>query len=221
MLLCIDGFQVGVLAVGHLRQAAIARIIFLFVVPTFLVKLQETVELQDRAIGPQDGFLIGRSEVRGHLIENRALHLGSQSPLPDQFIELELVFIEIGFHLGRATEQVRRTNRLVRFLRVLRFRAIDAWFFGQVILAEIHFDQPPAAADRFTAERNAVRPHISDQTNRLAANIDTFIKLLRDLHCPAGAKSQFAAGFLLQGRSCEGRCRIAADRFLFDRRYGE
>ena len=75
MLLCIDGFQVGVLAFGHLRQTAIARIIFLFVVPTFLVKLQETVELQDRTIGSQDGFLIGRSEVRGHLIENRALHL--------------------------------------------------------------------------------------------------------------------------------------------------
>ena len=63
---------------------------------------------------------------------------------------------------------------------------------------------------------DAVGSHIGDQAHGLAADIDAFIKALRDLHGALGVEAQLAAGFLLQGRGLEGRGGIALDRLGFD-----
>ena len=59
---------------------------------------------------------------------------------------------------------------------------------------------------------HAVGTHISNEAGGLAADVDAFIKPLRDPHGVRGRKAELAARFLLQGRGGEGRLRVAARR---------
>ena len=107
------------------------------------------------------------------------------------------------------------------FLRILRLSAIDARLFGEIVVSEICLDETATAANGIAAEDDAVRPHIGDEADGLPTDIETFVELLRDLHCPAGAEAQLPAGFLLQCRCGERRGGIAANRLLLNGGDGE
>ena len=63
---------------------------------------------------------------------------------------------------------------------------------------------------------HAVGPHVGDETNRIAIQIDTLKQALRHLHRAIGGKAELAGGFLLQGGGRERRRRVAADLLLFN-----
>jgi hypothetical protein len=109
----------------------------------------------------------------------------------------------------------------VRFLRVLGFVLVAARRIGNVIAAIVTVDHPPDGANGFLRHVDTVGAHVSDETDRLAANIDAFIQPLRQSHGVGGREAELAAGFLLQGRGGEGRRRIAPRRLGFHRRDGE
>ena len=107
-----------------------------------------------------------------------------------------------------------RPDRLVRFLRVLGFAAIQIRTFRQCLGAEVARDDLAQFGDRIVADAHRIGTHIGDQTDRaFAADRHTFIQALRQAHGAAGGKSKFARRFLLQGRRGE-RWRWAALAFL-------
>ncbi len=108
------------------------------------------------------------------------------------------------------------TDGFVRFLRVLRLAGVDARRAGHIALAIALADDLARIGDAFGRHLHAIGTHIGDETDRLAADIDAFIKLLRDLHGALGREAELARGFLLQGRGDEGRRRVALDRLALD-----
>ena len=76
-------------------------------------------------------------------------------------------------------------------------------------------------ADCFRHHGDAVGPHIGDQTDGLAADIDALIEFLCRLHGARGGEAELARRFLLQRRRGEGRRRIALGRLGFHTRDGE
>ena len=121
----------------------------------------------------------------------------------------------------RAAEEIGRADRFVGFLGVLRGRLIDPRLIGQIFLAVLLADQLAAGIDRVLAERHTVGTHIADDADRLAAEIDTFIEALGDLHGLGRAETELARGFLLHGRGGEGRVGIALHRLTLDGGHGE
>src|SRR6185437_5616170 len=89
---------------------------------------------------------------------------------------------------------------------------------GPVLGAVILLDEASRRGDRLVGEGDAVGPHIGDEADRLAADIDALVEPLRQAHRPAGAEAELARGFLLQGRGGEGRLRVAADLLALDLR---
>src|SRR3546814_18103516 len=89
-------------------------------------------------------------------------------------------------------------------LCVLRLCLIDARRIRQVRLAEVAFDQPPGGADRLLAQGDAVGPHIGDQTDRLAADVDAPVQPLRHFNGARCAAAQLAAGSSEQRRVGKG-----------------
>ncbi len=102
------------------------------------------------------------------------------------------------------------------FLGVLRLGRVETCLFRQVTFTELFADGASRRIDRFRRHLHAVRTHIGDQTDGLAANVDALVKLLRDLHSARGREAEFGGGGLLQRGSGKGRCRVALDRFCLD-----
>ena len=63
---------------------------------------------------------------------------------------------------------------------------------------------------------DAVGSHIGNETDRLAADLDAFVKPLRDPHGLGRRKAQFARGFLLQRRGGEGRIGVTLGGLRLD-----
>src|ERR1700730_6673902 len=83
----------------------------------FLVETLIAVELDDAAgCSEQESVEI---EVNGRRVEDRRRHLRRHEPLPDQLVQLVLVFLEILPDVLWAARRIRRTDGLVRILRVL------------------------------------------------------------------------------------------------------
>ena len=78
------------------------------------------------------------------------------------------------------------------FLRVGGGGLVDARAVRQITIAETLADFTANRGQRLAAQLHTVGPHIGDQAGRLRADIHAFIKLLGDLHGPAGRKSQLA-----------------------------
>ena len=74
------------------------------------------------------------------------------------------VVVKLGFHLFRRVGDVRRSDRLVRFLRVFGFGFVFFRRFRQILVAEILDDDVAAGGDCFFGEVDGVGTHISDQT---------------------------------------------------------
>ena len=178
---------------------------------TFLIDRPVPVEHDNAAAGPQGHILRPVGDVDGRLVQFGRLHLAGDGALPDQIIETRLVVIEkITNGVGRP-RGVGRSDRLVRLLGVRGGGAVDPRRIGKVAVAKTLADLAAHAGDGLAAELNTVGPHVGDQAGGLAADIDAFIKPLRDLHCPAGRKAELSRGFLLQRRGGERRFRIFTD----------
>ena len=102
------------------------------------------------------------------------------------------------------------------FLGVLGPAFVDFGRLGKIGLAVLGGDESAALGDGFVRQSNAVGPHIADQSHRIAADVQPFIKPLRDPHGPRRAEPQLARRFLLQRRGRERRLRVAPDLFALD-----
>ena len=186
-----------------------ARVVVLAaVVAALIIKREEAREFDDLPGRAEHRLACSVAQVDAGAFEPRRGHLARQRTLPDQIVEArmiaaaDLVLAEIG-----------RTDRLVRFLRVLRFGLILARLVGNIAAVVAIGDRPPRGADRAAVHLNAVGTHVSDRA--------VLIEILRDPHRVAGRKAELARGFLLQGRCREGRRRIARQRLGFDAVDGE
>ena len=104
----------------------------------------------------------------------------------------------------------------MRLLGVLRLGGVAPRLVGQVGISELGLDETARLRDRLLCNLYAVGPHIGDQADGLAAEIGALVKLLRQAHGARGAETQFARGFLLQGRCGERRLRVAPGLLRFD-----
>ena len=98
MLFRVEGLQRQLLAFGERRQLVLERLVFfVLVVLRLLVNLQEAFELQHRASDAEaivHAACCGVDIDRG-LVEDRRIHLRSHKALPDELVNLELVFLQV------------------------------------------------------------------------------------------------------------------------------
>ena len=222
MLVGADGVDLGLCAFLQGGQAAgviLALIAFsalLLLVAAFLIDGQEAVEGDHLAGCAQAGLAVRGFDLDRGAVQTRGLHLRSDHPLPDQFVQTLKVRIEP--HGFRQTGDIGGPDRFVRFLSVLGLDLVEARFGRDIGGAVFLADDLARLGQALGADRNAVGPHIGDQA---AGFVDAFIQFLRRLHGALGGEAQLARGFLLQGRGGEGGRRIAPDRLLLDRVDGE
>ena len=82
---------------------------------------------------------------------------------------------------------------------------------------ELFADEPGRLGQRGLAEAHGVGAHVGDQTLAVApAQIDPFVELLRQPHCPPGRHAQLGARRLLQGGGDERGRRAAPGLLLLD-----
>src|SRR5208283_3132236 len=92
----------------------------------------------------------------------------------------------------------------------VEFRAVD------------RLDERLDRVPRAFGDAGRIGAHVGDQALRaFGAEVDAFVQRLGRLHRLAHAELQLARGLLLQGRSREGRGRVAARLPLLDRRDDE
>ena len=209
-------------ALAHRGQAA-AVLVVAVVVAAFLIERKEAVELDDLAGGAKlehARACLGR-DIDGGALEFGGFHLACDGADPDQFIEPGLFGIEPAAHVGRPPRQVGRADGFVGFLRVLGLGLILARRIRHIGVAVILADHLARLRDRGAVDLHAVGSHIGDETGGLAADIDAFIKPLRDPHGVRGRKAELAARFLLQRRGGERGLRVAPRGLGLDRRDGE
>src|SRR5882672_9836476 len=197
MLRRVDRAAVELLALFHARQPAAFAVFVSRVVAVFLIELQEAVE-HDRGAGRMQADLAGRiGNIDRHLVEHRRRHLARYGPFPDQLVETALVVVDVPRDIAGLAHHVGWADRLVGFLRIFRRAAVDARLRRHVPAAELAADQLARAGDRLGGDGDAVGPHIGDQPDRIAAEVDALVEPLGDLHRPARAETELARGFLL------------------------
>src|ERR1700686_2475853 len=111
----------------------------------------------------------------------------------------------------------RRTNRLVRPLRILLlFKSVGR--FGQVGWTVFFANVFANFLDRLGSDARGIGTHVGDQTDQaLFAKFDAFVEALRDHHGALNAETQLARRVLLQLAGGERRRSVAAAFFLVDR----
>ena len=191
------------------------------VVPALSIQPQETVEHHHRASGPQYRRTVPGAHVHRHLVEDGAFHLAGHGALPNQLVEAELVIIQALGHIARPAGDIGRADGLVRLLGVLGLGLVHAGRVRHVGGAVFAPDQVATRENRLARHVDGIGPHIGDQADGLAANVDAFVEPLRHLHGAFGAEVELARGLLLQGRSGERRRRVAARLLAFDLGDGE
>ena len=142
--------------------------------------------------------------------------MAGNGAFPDQFVEPCLILIEVAGDILRAARDLRWADRFVRFLGVLGFGFVLA-NEGRDVLGRIFFgDHRADRCDRFRRDRHAVRSHVGDEADRVAADVDALVQALGDLHRLLGGKSQLAGSIHLQRRGLERCVRVAFDGLLLD-----
>ncbi len=216
--------QIQALLGSQLRQLGVFA---LLVVGHVGVRLQEAREGdgaprrgEDRAAdldcshlgaGPQPLGEFG-ADLHRNALAARVGHLGCHGALPDQLIEFRPVTGELG--LGGGAEGVAgRTDRLVRFLRVLHLGRVDARRCGHVVVTVERPGLLAGRVDRLLRQGHRVGTHIGDEAR--------FVEFLGDPHGAVRGEAELAARLLLQGGGAE-RCRGAtSERFGLHRVHRE
>ena len=187
MLVGVDSLVLQHITLAERRQAAAVVIALgivlalfddaVFVVAAFFIDFQEAVEGNDRAVCAQAvGFVIAPFDLNfgGRLLDVGGRHLARNRALPNKFVKCGLIFFhELAHGIGLALG-IGRADGFMRFLRVLSLGFVFARE-GRVVAAELGRDHIADLADGFGHNLHAVGPHISDETNRLAADIDALV----------------------------------------------
>ncbi len=132
MLLGLDLAAIERIALFERRQTSVVLVV-LGIVDVFAVEREIAVERDGRAGRAQHDIAGRRGDIDADLIDQRRRHLARDGALPDQLVEPPLLVIEMTRGIVRAARHVGRADRLVRFLRVLRLRAIDARLVGAIV----------------------------------------------------------------------------------------
>ncbi len=172
-----------------------------------LIGADEAFEADDGACGAQLRLL---TTVLRHDLGRRALdlggrHLAGDGALPDQVIEPCLITIEKALHVLGMAHEAGGADRLVSFLRVLRLGGISTRLLRHVARAEGLRDRRAGSIDGFRRHLHAVGSHVSDETDRLAADVHALVQALRDLHRAGRAEAELGGGRLLEARRGERR----------------
>ena len=174
MLLGPDLFIAQTLAFGDLGQSAIP-VIDLGVVAAFFVQLQKAGKIHHRARGAQVGGTVLGGYVDGSARQTGRFHLRGHGPLPNQVIQALLFIVQIGRHGGRQTGKICRPDGFMGFLGILRLGAVDPGFTRHIVGPEFSSNYLTASSDRLVRHLHAIGPHVCDQADSFAANIETFI----------------------------------------------
>ena len=200
----------------HCRQAAVFFAFGRFgiggqrIVAAFAVQPQKAVEQHNLAGGAQLGATaFGHNADRG-LLEPGGGHLACHGALPDQLVQLHLIGAQLPLHPARRARQVGGPDGLVGLLGVLRRGLVHARLFGNVGVAVLGRDHLARALDGFIGKIRAVGPHVGDQADGLAVEVDALVQMLGHAHGLPGRKTELARGLLLQRRGRERRRRVAA-----------
>ena len=181
------------------------------------VRAQEAGE-RDRLAGGRElgvpSVARRRPEANLDALPARVCHLRRDRALPDQVVQTELVAAQLVAHVVRRSEHVAgRTDRFVRFLRVLHAARVAAGLLGDRVRA-VHLDRLRArGGDGRVRQRHRVGPHVRD--------VAVLVQRLRNSHRAVRAESKLARGLLLQGRRHEGSSRRATPRLLLDAAHAE
>ncbi len=209
-------------ALRHRREAARFIVVGRFVL-AFLIKSEKAIEFDHLAGCAQFDAArarLGHDVDRGPL-EFSGFHLARDRAIPDQFVEPRLIAIDIfGNFRGRAAG-AGGSHRFVCFLRVFRFIVIFPRRSRDVFLAVVVVEHGANVSNCFGRQVDAVGPHVGNQAGGFAVDFYTFVEPLRQSHGDRRGEAELAACFLLHGRGCEGRRRIATGRFRLDRRHLE
>src|SRR5262245_6079545 len=209
MLVRRERVEFQLFALLDLRQFRRALlVVFVLLVLALFINREKAVELDDRARGAERIFLAG-GDVDRSLIEDGGHHLRRDEPLPDQPVERQLVLLQIWRDLVRRAFGRGRADRFVRVLRVL-LRAVMNGFFWQIFFAVLLDDEVADFRERAFGDARRICAHVGDQPDRaLAAEFDSFVQPLRDLHRLLGRKTQLTRRLLLELRGDERRDRVA------------
>src|SRR5690606_21197827 len=198
MLARIELEQPHGIALVHLRQhiifAALALLRHDFGI---------TVELENTALGTQLEVACNHRDTGGKVLRRR--HLTGNELAPDQLIQT----LGVTLHpraLRRAQINVEGANRLVRFLRAV-LAGITVGLLRQVLVTDLVMDETAHHADSISRQVGRVGTHVGD--------VAGFVKTLGHHHGLLHAEAEAIARRLLQGRSDEGRRRLAAGRLVF------
>ena len=202
---CRYGFER--IALGQLWQT-LAILIALAVIAAFLIDFEKPVEQNNLTRGAQHDLLIIRADLDGGALHAGGLHLAGDGALPDQIIELALIFLGQADVIGRFGH-FRGADTFMRFLCVFGFVFVHARRGGHIVGPVARLDCVACIMDRFGGHIDAIGSHICDMPR--------LIETLRCTHGLPRAHAEFAAGLLLQGRGHEGRRGVAIGRFCLNR----
>ena len=203
-----------------MRQLGFGVFVVFIVVFAFHVDGNKAREYQRLTRGAEQVGVCANGQVHTHGIIFGLRHLAGQGALPDHFIQFELFVVQVLAHARRCARNVSRANRLVRLLRIFGFGFVHDGRLGQVVCIKVLFHVITDLHHRFGRQAERVGTHIGNQTDGAAANVHTFIELLRHAHGAAGGETKFTHGFLLQSRRREWCGRAAAALFFLYARDG-
>src|SRR6185295_14372132 len=172
-------------------------IVLVLLVLALLVNRKEAVESKHRTRGAKQKsrtcVYVDRS-----LVEQSGHHLRSNESLPDELIESQFVLVQETGYRVRRPQHRRWANRFVRVLGVL-FRFVEDRFLGQVLSAELRPDIIANFTKRRVGNASRIGSHVGDQSDRaFFADLNAFVKPLRELHCLLHRKAELSRGFLLK-----------------------
>ena len=164
---------------------------------------------------------IPRSDFDARRPRLRVVHLTRNEALPNDRIEAKLIARQIFFYRIGRIRHVGRADALVRVLS----RFSDFIFYGlarQVV--GIMFRKPRThVVERGLRNAHGIGTHIRDETYAAFADVDAFVKLLRDLHGFARRIAEAVCGRLLQLRRRKRRFRFyrfVGRLYAYDRTVG-
>ena len=216
MLLGTQQVEADDIALGDLRQQLVA-VVDGRIVPAFLVHSDEPRFDEHRTVRtePVAVLLLARGEIDSDRVEYRRHHLAGHRALPDQGIEPELVFLEHALEVVGVAGNRRRTDGLVRLLRVPGLGLENSCFVRHVPWAVTLRDDLADFVERDCRQRHGVGTHVGDQADvAFAGEFDAFIKTLGRAHRALRIETELARSFLLQRRSRERRRRITPTLLL-------
>ena len=213
VLLVVQLFQLQQLHIVQIRQLVGRFVVVVLLLLGNLIDLQESVEAHHRAAKAKIVGLAGlRAESgnlrRGHVKDGRH-HLRSDKALPDEPVELQLLFGQRARNRFRSPRDIGGADGFVRVLRGL-LALVQVRRGGQIFGAQLLRNPLPRALNRLRRHARRVGSHVGDEAGRaLRAQIDAFVEPLRHAHRPPHIEPQLAGRIALQLAGDERRQRLA------------